>query len=141
MNGKQQYPFNHAGFSAHLNLRKLMGSRCISCQAVYLPPLPLCTRCYSTQMEWIQFSGLGTLESYSVIYTPLPELAAVGRGRDCPYTVGIVRLEEGGLISAQIMDGGCTDLTQMEIGMPLHVVFPEWLTTSTGEMILTFQPD
>jgi uncharacterized protein len=134
-------PFNHSGFSAFLSQRKLMGSRCTSCQAVYLPPLTLCSRCYATQMEWIQFSGLGTLESFSVIYTPLPELAAVGRGRDCPYTVGIVRLAEGGLISAQIMDGGCTDQADIFIGMPLHVVFPEWLTTPSGEMILTFQPD
>jgi uncharacterized protein len=137
----QTHPFNHTGFSAHLSKRKLMGSRCLSCQAIYLPPLTLCSRCYSTQMEWHPFQGTGTLESYSVIYTPLPELAAVGRGRDCPYTVGIVRLAEGSLISAQIMDGGCTDQKELYIGMPLHVVYPEWLTTSSGEMILTFQPD
>jgi uncharacterized OB-fold protein len=137
----EKRPFNHTGFSAYLSENKLMGSRCLSCQAVYLPPMAMCTRCYSDQMEWLPFSGKGALESFSIIYTPLPELAAVGRGRDCPYTVGIVRLEEGGLISAQIMDGGCTEPTQMQIDMPLHIVYPEWLTTPSGEMILTFQPD
>lgn len=134
-------PFNYAGFCAYLSENKLAGSRCLSCEATYLPPMSLCTRCYSDQMEWATFSGRGTLESFSIIYTPLPELSAVGRGRDCPYTVAIVRLVEGGLISAQILDGGCTEPAQIQIGMPLHIVYPEWLTTPTGEMILTFQPD
>ena len=57
-----------------LKERKLLGLRCADCGTVYLPPMPICTRCHSAMRlerdeDWIPVSQQGTVITYTVSYT------------------------------------------------------------------------
>ena len=113
--------FNHSGFNAYLSERQLMASRCDSCQAVFLPPRGLCTRCYSTLMAWEPLSGEGELIGYTTIHIAPPAMKAAGYSREKPYRSGIIRLKEGCTISGLIVD----ETTELRTGMPMRAVFVE----------------
>jgi uncharacterized OB-fold protein len=61
-----------------------------------------------------QFSGRGEVYSFSTVYHP-PE----GFDEYAPYTVALVRLDEGPMIAAQLTD---VDGEKVEIGMPVEMV-------------------
>lgn len=116
-------PFNHAGFRQYLQDGRLMGARCTNCGQVYLPPRPMCPRCYQTGMEWHALTGRGVLEGVTYIHVGLPEMAAQGFTRERPYCSGVVRLDEGPAISGQIV-GELTDHPgEVRVGMPVRAVF------------------
>jgi uncharacterized protein len=70
---------------------KLCLQRCGHCQTFRFPPGYACRRCGSTETEWIDTSGRGTIYSFSVIHRgPTPEFAGV-----VPYVLALVELEEG----------------------------------------------
>ncbi len=130
--------FNHVGFHQYLDEGRLMGARCSTCRDVFLPPRPMCPRCYQTAMEWTQLSGEGRLEGYTIIYVGLPAMAAEGYSRENPYCSGVVRLKEGPVITAQIVgaDGGMPE--EIRADMALRTVFREH--GETGHVALAFAP-
>jgi len=132
----EERPFNHASFLAYLNEGRLMGSRCMSCGAVYLPPQRLCARCFASQMTWQGFSGEGSLSGFTCIHVGLPEMAAQGYSREHPYCSGVVRLAEGPAISGQIVGVDAARPGTIHIGMPLRAVF----LNNGGTVRLGFQP-
>ena len=50
---------NSASFYQFIAEKKLMASRCKKCQALYLPPHPICVKCYGNEMEWVEMKGKG----------------------------------------------------------------------------------
>jgi len=100
-----------------------MGSRCTSCGALHLPPRALCPACYGGEMEWQEMSGQGKLVAFTAVYIAPTAMIEAGYGRDNPYCAGIVELEEGPAISAQILGVDPTKPEEIEIGMPLRVAF------------------
>jgi hypothetical protein len=60
------------------------------------------------------FSGKGQVFSYTTIYE-----APAGFDDTAPYTVALVKLEEGPLVTAQLTDLGSQPV---EIGMPVEMV-------------------
>ena len=95
--------FTSASFNKFLNEKKLMASQCSKCNAIYLPPRPLCTRCYSKSLDWVRLKGQGTLNAYTVIAVGPSFMAEEGYNRENHYCAGIVHLEEGPKISARIL--------------------------------------
>jgi uncharacterized OB-fold protein len=93
---------------------RLEGSACRGCSGRYFPPRPVCPSCRKAGLEPFAFSGRGTLYSWSRVLQPSRGFASMA-----PYTVGMVRLEEGPMISAQLADADGVDLA---IGMPLEMV-------------------
>ena len=60
-------------------------------------------------------SGRGTVYSYSTVYdTP------AGFEEQAPYTLALVQLDDGPMLTAQLTDLGETNL---EIGMPVEMTF------------------
>ena len=50
-----------------------------------------CDACPSSELEWFDASGRGTIYSFSVVHrAPNPEFQA-----DAPYAIGLVELDEG----------------------------------------------
>lgn len=135
----EQRPFNHIGFSEYLGERKLMGSRCKECGAVYLPPRALCTHCYSTEMEWYEFSGAGELAGFTTIYVAPTQMLAEGFNRDNPYCSGVVRLVEGPAISGQLLGLDCAHPEQIQIGAPLQAAFIERGSGENRRYYLAFE--
>jgi len=114
-----------AAFYRFLGEHKLMGSRCRSCGALYLPPRPLCTACYGEDMEWAEMAGGGKLLAFTTIHIAPTAMIEAGYGRDNPYCSGIVQLDEGPAVSAQILDVDARRPEQIAIGMSLRVAFVE----------------
>jgi uncharacterized OB-fold protein len=110
-------------FYEFLNENRLVGSQCQSCGALHLPPRPLCPKCYGEKMEWTEVSGRGKLLAFTTIHIAPTAMIEAGYDRKNPYCVGIVQLEEGPAISAQIVGVDPSKPEEIEIGMPLTVAF------------------
>lgn len=102
---------------------RLEGQRHRSTGEVRFPPQPPALGEDADAWEPITLSGRGELYSFSVLRQP-----PAGYERFGVYAVGMVRLEEGPLVSAQLTDCTEEDLT---IGMPVEMVTRR--LTDTGE--------
>ena len=127
--------FTNVSFNKFLSEKRLMASQCSKCKAMYLPPRPLCTRCYSGEMEWIELKGHGTLTAYTVIAVGPTFMIAEGYDRKNHYCSGIVQLEEGPRMSARIIGVDVKKPDTIKIGAPLEVDF---LERGEGESKKTF---
>lgn len=88
--------------SRHWRLReqryRLTGERCANGHPVF-PPRDVCPGCAATAKTPHQFSGKGEVYSYTTVYD-----APEGFDEQTPYTVALVRLIEGPLVTAMLTD-------------------------------------
>ena len=127
--------FNHTSFQSKLTERKLMGARCQSCDALYLPPRPYCPACHGEELGWIEFSGRGELLAYTTVHIAPTAMIEAGYSRKNPYCTGVVRLEEGPAISAQILGVDSSKPETIKVGTPVKAEFVE---RGEGESMETF---
>src|SRR5271157_829950 len=92
----------------------LVGETCPHCQAKIFPPRDICPNCGGEAKTTYAFSGKGEVYSYTTIYE-----APTGFDETAPYTVALVKLEEGPLVTAQLTD---LEDKPIEIGMPAEMV-------------------
>ncbi len=118
-------PFTAASFQAYMDEGKLMGSRNRETGEVFVPPRPIDPGTHGEAMEWVELSGRGTLAAFTSVYIGTTAMIDAGYDRSRPYVAGIVELEEGPRISAQLLgvDGRQPDLAW--IGRPVQVSFIE----------------
>ncbi|MHA1728877.1 MAG: Zn-ribbon domain-containing OB-fold protein [Promethearchaeota archaeon] len=103
---------------------KLMGSRCKKCSSLYIPPRKICEKCISDEnMEWFEFSGKGTLATYSLIHVGARYFSNQGYSMKKPYCFGIVKLEEGPNISGHVVGIDESNPENFKIDMPLKAKF------------------
>jgi uncharacterized OB-fold protein len=104
--------------SRHWRLRKqrynLLGEVCPHCEAKLFPPRDVCPECGGEAKTLYQFSGRGEVYSYTTIYEP-----PAGYEENTPYTVALVKLEEGPIVTAQLTDLGDQPV---QIGAPVEMV-------------------
>jgi len=92
----------------------LIGEVCEHCGSKIFPPRDVCPECAEEAKTPYQFSGKGEVYSYTTVYD-----APEGYEEQAPYTVAIIKLEEGPLVTAQITD---TDNSKVEIGQKVEMV-------------------
>jgi uncharacterized OB-fold protein len=92
----------------------LVGEVCTRCGAKLFPPRDVCPECNQPAYEPFTFSGKGRVYSYSTVYQ-----APEGYEEFTPYTVALVELDEGPLVTGQLTD---VDRDEIEIGMPVEMV-------------------
>jgi uncharacterized OB-fold protein len=104
--------------SRHWRLRKqryaLEGEMCPHCQTRIFPPRDVCPECGQEARSRYIFSGRGEVYSHTTVYDP-----PAGYEEYAPYTVALVKLEEGPLVTAQLTDLGDQEV---EIGTPVEMV-------------------
>jgi hypothetical protein len=104
--------------SRHWRLRKqryaLVGEVCPHCEAKLFPPRDICPECGQEARTLYQFSGRGEVYSYTTVYEP-----PAGYEENTPYTVALIKLEEGPIVTAQLTDLGDQPV---EIGTPVEMV-------------------
>ena len=102
----------------HWRLRKqrysMVGEVCPHCNARVFPPRDLCPECGKEAKTLYNFSGKGDVYSFTTVYD-----APAGYEEYAPYTVALVKLEEGPLVTAQLTDLG---EESVEIGTPVEMV-------------------
>ncbi len=95
---------------------RLALQRCDACGQWVHYPSAVCDRCMSTELSWQDTAGRGTVESFSTVYRGF----AAEFEQDLPYTVALVRLDEGVNLLTWLVgiepDGA-------EIGMRVEVEF------------------
>jgi uncharacterized protein len=116
---EQKIPFTAYSFQQFLNDEHLMASICKKCQEVYLPVRAICPKCGQSDLEWIELSGKGKLAAFTSVYIGPSFMNELGFGRDKPYLVGIVELEEGPRISARLLGLNPLDPASVKIGASL----------------------
>ena len=94
---------------------KFMLQFCKDCGDTRFPPGPVCPKCLSSNQDWKQASGRGTLESWVDFHRAYWD----GFKGDLPYRVCLVRLEEGPVVVSNLVDK--TD--NLRMGQPVKVVF------------------
>jgi len=106
---------------------KLVGTKCESCDKAYFPPRKLCPECRSKgKMIPFRMSGKGTIESYTII-----RVAPEGFEQQAPYAIAIIKLDEGPMLSAQVVDR----IEEVEIGKKVRPVFRRMYTDEHGGLI------
>lgn len=115
------YTMNSKEFYRALADQKLIGSRCNNCNIYTVQQKSICPKCHQQETEIIEFSGEGTLVAYTVISVPPVMMAEEGYDAKNPYCVGIVELEEGPRISAQILEVDMHHPENIKIGTPLSM--------------------
>jgi len=106
--------------------KRLMAAKCNNCQTVLLPPKPMCTNCFSDNLQWIEIKGTGKLLSYTIIHVAPEQFQSM-----VPYIVGIVEFEAGLCLPGIVRE---VPADQIKIGMNLKIGFdlspstkwPEW---------------
>jgi len=133
-------PFSDHSYEQLLKEWKIMGSRCVQCGALALPPRPICISCFGREMEWVQFTGTGKLAGFTSITVAPPALAREGFGRKNPYMVGVVELDEGVKAVARIVGVDANKPEQIKVGMQLKAEFLLEGEGANKQVILAFKP-
>lgn len=98
--------------------RRLVRPYCSACDHSFFTPQIACPRCLSTEWEYRESSGRGTVYSATVVHrAPYP-------GFTSPYHVAIVDLEEGWQMLTNIVDVAGDPAQAVPIGTPVTV---DWL--------------
>lgn len=74
-------------------------ARCRACDKVSFPPRRICASCKAAAFDPVTLPDEGTLVTWTVIRVAPKDFAL-----QAPYVVGIVELEDGVRITAQIVD-------------------------------------
>jgi uncharacterized OB-fold protein len=107
---------------------KLTIQRCASCQTLRHPPRPMCSECRSMEWDFIESSGRGTVNSFTVLHHPqFP-------GYDYPLTIILVDLEEGTRLTSQLVE---CDRGDVSFGMAVEMFIHE---DEDGFKIPVFRP-
>ena len=106
----------------------LVGEECDNCGVKLFPPRDVCLECEAPAKELFTFTGVGEIYSYTTIYD-----APAGFEQYAPYTVALVKLDEGPVLTAQLTD---IDPEDVQIGMPVEMVTRKLRTDGEEGMIV-----
>ncbi|MGH3097278.1 MAG: Zn-ribbon domain-containing OB-fold protein [Streptosporangiales bacterium] len=98
------------------NEGRLILQRCTACQRFQHYPRPHCVHCGTTDLEWAQASGRGSVHTFTVIHRN----DAPGFADELPYVFAILQLDEGVRMAGNIFN---VDPAEVRIGMPVRVCF------------------
>lgn len=136
----QERPFSDISYEQFLNEERLMGSRCTQCNALYVPPRPICVECHRGDMSWEEMTGKGKLSAFTCIAIGPSFMIAEGYHRKNPYCSGVVKLEEGARVDARIEGVDPKNPETIKIGLPLSVKFLHRKEDETLKTYLAFRP-
>ena len=132
--------FTSQEFYAYIAEKELMGSRCQQCGTLQLPPRPYCPHCHTEKMEWLKFTGTAKLVAYTVIHVAPTVMLNAGYSFTKPYCTGIVELENGTRLSAQILGVDVDQPETIKIGTELKATFIERQNGEEKSIALAFEP-
>jgi len=78
---------------------RLLGNKCRICNKKHYPPVQICRKCGSQDLEQYTFKPSAKLISWSTVHA-----APEGFEEFVPYTIAIVELEDGERMTTQLAD-------------------------------------
>lgn len=94
---------------------RLEANACPKCHLKFFPPRLICPECRSRDLEKTKLAETGKVVTFTVIRTPPHQFVD-----QAPYAVGIVELDDGIRLTAQIVDIAFEDL---RVGQRVRVEF------------------
>ena len=117
-----EYKLTFKDYNEALKKNKLLGLKCNECGAITVPPKMVCRKCASLDIDVIELSGKGKIQTFTTVY-----VAPEGRQGECPYIVVLVELDEEPWIMGNLIDINPAEVTMELIGKRVkmgHKVFP-----------------
>lgn len=108
------------------NEGRLLLKRCRACGEVHHYPRDVCPHCLSTDTEWVEAAGTGTVYSFSTM----------GAG-EATYTLAFVTLDEGVTLMTNLVD---CDPARVAIGDAVRVAFKASEGGQSGQAVPMFTP-
>jgi len=96
--------------------KKIMGTRCPTCNLVYVPARSVCRDCFGELSEWVEVSQKGTLLTYTVAHQSNPIQPV-----STPIVYGIVQLD--GADTGFVHMLGEVDPEKLKVGTKVKAVF------------------
>jgi uncharacterized protein len=90
--------------------QKIVGSRCRSCNRVFIPPRKSCPTCFKDEMEWTDVADEGTVQAFTVARRQLAALPG-----KVPVCFALIKLD--GADTALLHYLGEVDPAKIRIGM------------------------
>lgn len=109
----------------------LLGRKCKDCGEYYFGAPRFCLKCTSAQLESVELSRAGTLDTYTIVHQAPP-----GWPGPVPYILGVVRLPEGPRVTAEIVD--CPQ-EAVKVGMPLELTLRVGGKDKDGNEIVVYK--
>ncbi|MCJ7522131.1 MAG: Zn-ribbon domain-containing OB-fold protein, partial [Dehalococcoidia bacterium] len=103
---------------ALMDKKRIMGTRCATCNRVYVPARSICKDCLGQLDELVEVSDKGTLLTYTVCNQPNPVQPV-----ESPVVYGIIQLD--GADTGFVHMLGEIDPEQIRIGMRVQAVFKD----------------
>ncbi|MEM0156137.1 MAG: Zn-ribbon domain-containing OB-fold protein [Thermoplasmataceae archaeon] len=97
---------------------RIMANKCGNCGKVYFPIRDVCPQCHREsigKMKPLELTGKGEIVSFTIVHEAPPSFV-----RQRPYTLALIKLDEGPTLTGQIVD---TDGSNVEIGKRVRAVF------------------
>jgi uncharacterized OB-fold protein len=91
-------------------------------------------------MEWVEMSGKGELSAFTSITVGTPYFIEKGYDRNKPYCFSVIKLDEGPMVSAQLVGVDESKPETIKIGMPVKVKFLETQIKGETRIDLGFEP-
>ncbi len=101
-----------------LKRHELTIQKCKKCNKNIFYPREFCPDCLSEDLRWLKVSGIGKLQSYTVVHsTAYPEFR-----NDLPIILGFIKLEEGVQMMADIV---MCKPENLRVDMEVEIVFDD----------------
>ncbi|RLD15092.1 MAG: transcriptional regulator [Caldiserica bacterium] len=107
---------------------RLEGSKCKKCSYTSFPPRKVCPKCGSEELEIIKLPETGKILTYTIVRN-----APIGFTEFAPYAVGVIELEDGTRMLAQIVDSNFEDI---DIGKKVKLVFRKLFSEGEAGVII-----
>lgn len=132
--------FTIESYLEYIRNKKLMGSKCKDCGETYVPVRKLCTKCNTANMEWVEMSGKGKVAAFTSITVGTPFFVEKGYGRNKPYCFSVIKLDEGPMVSGQLVGVDESKPESISVDMPVKVKFLETEIKGETRVDLGFEP-
>jgi len=109
------------------NYYRLLGSICNSCKHESFPKFTTCMKCNSTNISEKEMPNTGKIISYTLSYEAMPEFE-----NQLPMSIGLIKLENGVNIIAQIVD---SEIQDIKINARVKAVFRKISTDGNSGQI------
>lgn len=125
-----------SAFLAGLREGRLVGSRCVRCDVVLLPPRVACTQCFGEMEEVVDLPPTGRLLAFTQVTFPFLD-PFTGTQRPIPYCYGMIQVD--GTVNTFQYFLSEKDPSRLSIGQIVRAVFR---ADRKGEMadLLHFEP-
>lgn len=108
---------------------RLVFQKCQHCDNIQFPPRHHCVNCWQSDLKWIESSGKGRVETYTIVRrAPLPKFR-----NKTPYVVASIIVEEGPRMITNLVGATALDV---KIGDNVSVTFAP---NADGEILPLFQ--